>query len=515
MRSRVRPGSLLVAGMMVAALLPGVAAADDDLGQILGDVGQESVPTADCGPGSRPETGLQGDVPADDRNGGRSKQGYTCNTSFVGGYQGTGGGMLSASFDHCSYTGTFFPGQLLQGDGGVTVLDASDPAHPVRTDMLREPAMVGGTFETLKVNKNRKLLAATAVPLGIAGGGYFSIYDISDCAHPRLLNHGAGTQLTMPMPFLSHEGGFSPDGNTYWASGVFPGLLSAIDVSDPANPHIIWQGLTGIEGHGFGISPDGNRLYLSAWAGMTVLDVSAVQRRDPNPQVPHLGHLFWTDGQVTQHSIPVFYHGHPYTFTPDEIGSGGVKLIDVSDPANLRIVQRLKLAIDTPANIEENVRSSQGGSVLTYDPHYCTVDRQDDPTAMACSWLSSGIRVFDVRNPNNIREIAYYNPPARTGENLNLVNSPHAQASVIGLPLLEFMAIGRSGFQGKLNLLNTLTSRSAQAFNGDLSSDWCLSPPEWHGTQLWTTCSDNGFMVIQLDNHVYSPPANQDSTVGA
>ncbi|MFF0493129.1 LVIVD repeat-containing protein [Nocardia sp. NPDC004068] len=515
MRSRLVPGCLMAVGVVLAGLVPATpAAAQDDLATFT-EVGTESVPTADCGPGSSPETGLQGDVPVADRDNGRSKLGYTCNTSFVGGYQGTGGGMLSASYDHCSYTGTFFPGGVLQGDGGVTVLDVSDPRNPVRTDMLREPAMTGGTFETLKISKSRKLLAASSVPLGVVGGGYFSIYDISDCAHPRLLNRGAGTDMTMPLPFLSHEGGFSPDGNTYWASGVFPGLLSAIDVSDPANPHIIWQGLTGVEGHGFGISPDGNTLYLSAWAGMTILDISAVQRRDPNPQVPHLGHRFWLDGQVTQHSIPVTYHGHPYTFTPDEIGSGGVKLIDVADPANIRIVQKVKLAIDVPQNIDENVRSSQGGSVLTYDPHYCTVDRPDDPTAMACSWLSSGVRVFDVRDPGNIHEIAYYNPPARTGENLNLVNSPHAQASVIGLPLLSFISMARAAFTGNPNVLNALQARGALSFNGDLSSDWCLSPPEWHGTQLWTTCSDNGFMVIQLDNDVYTPPPNQESTVGA
>ncbi|GAA3168414.1 hypothetical protein GCM10020255_055360 [Rhodococcus baikonurensis] len=57
-----------------------------------------------------PETGLQGDVPAEDRNSGRSRDGYSCNMSQIGGYSGRGGGITSTNFEHCSYVGSFFPG---------------------------------------------------------------------------------------------------------------------------------------------------------------------------------------------------------------------------------------------------------------------------------------------------------------------------------------------------------------------------------------------------------------------
>jgi hypothetical protein len=263
-----------------------------------------------------PETGLQGDVPAEDRDSGRSVAGYRCNISFVGGLQERGGGISGISYDHCYYTGTFFPGNLLGPAQGVEVLDVSDPRHPVPTATLNELAMLGGTWETLKVNKTRKLLAATAVPAA-DGGGYFSVYDISDCAHPRLLNPGPGTDPAMPLPFLSHEGGFSPDGNTYWADGIFPGFVTAIDIKDPSNPHVIWQGLHGFDGHGFGIGPDGNRMYLSNLGGLSILDISAVQRRDPYPVVPQVATYLWTDGMFNQHSVPFTSHGKPYFFTPD------------------------------------------------------------------------------------------------------------------------------------------------------------------------------------------------------
>ncbi|MFD6455281.1 LVIVD repeat-containing protein, partial [Nocardia sp. NPDC060220] len=343
---------------------------------------------------------------------------------------------------------------------------------------------------------------------------YFSIYDISDCAHPRLLNPGVGTDLGMPLPIVSHEGGFSPDGRTYWASGVTGGLLSAIDVSNPAEPQVIWQGMTGLTSHGFGITPDGSRMYLSVLAGFTVLDISAVQRRDPHPQVPHIGRSFWSDGQATQHTIPVTYDGKPFAFTVDEGGSGGVKLLDLHDETAPKVVSKIKLEINLPQNMAKNVGSSMGGSLFAYESHYCAADRATNPTALACGWISSGIRVFDIRDPHRIREIAYYNPPALTGRNLELTNSPHALASLIGVPVLSTVPIARAVLEGQFDPADTQTSRAGQTVLGDLSTDWCFSPPEWRGTQLWTTCADNGFMALQLENGVYAPPPDQASTIG-
>lgn len=517
---RSRPVVAVAAALLAAAVLPvGGASADlqsdiaTQVQQFL-DIGRTSVPRADCGPGSMPETGLQGDVPAADRDSRRSMQGYSCNMSFVGGYAGRGGGITSTTYDHCSYTGSFFPGNMLGPAQGVQVIDAADPAHPVLTATLTEPAMLAGTWESLKVNAARKLLVGTGVPL-VEGAGYLSVYDISDCAHPRLLNPGPGSNLAMPLPITTHEGGFSPDGRTYWASGIAPGFVSAVDLTDPANPHVIWQGLTGIEAHGFGISPDGNRMYLSALGGFTVLDIGAVQRRDPNPQVDHIGRVFWTDGWATQHSIPVTYGGKPYLFTADEGGSGGVKLVDISDENNPKVVDKIKLEINLPQHQDSMLASAMGGSVFAYDSHYCAADRPADPTALACGWESSGIRVFDVRDPFHVREIAYYNPPARTGQNLQLWNSPHALGSLIGPPAMEGFSIARAILDGKFDPARALSPRSGMLALGDVSTDWCFAPPEWHGSQLWTTCNDNGFMVLQLGNDVYSPPADQHSIVGS
>ena len=478
-------------------------------------IANHAVPRADCGPGSTPETGLQGDVPAADRTSGRSTVGYTCNITRLGQYAGNGGGITSTTFDHCSYTGSVFPASLLGPATGVQVIDASDPAHPVLTTSLTEPAMLAGTWESLKVNSARKLLVGTGVP-ALTGAGLLSVYDISDCAHPRLLNPGPGTELSMPLPITAHEGGFSPDGNTYWASGTAPGLVSAVDLTDPANPHVIWQGIPGLSMHGFGFSPDGNTMYLSSnFGGITVLDTSAVQRRDPNPAVPQLAQMSWTDGFATQHSIPVNYDGHPYLFTVDESSSGGVKLIDVADDTDPRIVNSIKLEINLSQNQDAALASSMGGGAFAYESHYCAADRLVNPTALACGWIASGVRVFDIRDPFDVKEIAYYNPPAQTGRSAALTNSAHAVASVLGVPLLSSFSVARSISAGQFDPAQALSPRSGMVVGGDLSTDNCMSPPEWHGTQLWVTCSDNGFMTLQLDAGTYSAPPNQQSTVGS
>ena len=75
-----------------------------------------TTPRADCGPGSRPESGTQGRVSPDDHASGRAAKGFTCNTELVGQYtkpnaQGTVGGFkveryVDAAGHDCAYYDT-------------------------------------------------------------------------------------------------------------------------------------------------------------------------------------------------------------------------------------------------------------------------------------------------------------------------------------------------------------------------------------------------------------------------
>lgn len=471
------------------------------------DVWPTAVQRAECRPDDLVETGLQGEVPTEDRVSRRSAQGYNCNIDLVGRYQGTGAGITSTSYENCIYVGSTWPYTT-----GVQVIDASDPTNPVQTALLTEPAMIGGTWESLKAHPGRGLLVGTGVPL-LFGGGYISIYDISeDCRYPRLLNDGAGSIPGVRIPMLTHEGNFSPDGNTYWAGGIL--WNSAVDISDPTAPHVVWSAPVGWASHGMGFTPDGRTMFMSQFTGVTVLDVSAVQDRvAPNftmhQLLPAYGHKAWLDGQESQHSVYVTYAGVPHIFNIDELGSGGVKLFDAANPADLQLRNVIKLEINLPENMDRWTGSAGFNGVFAYDSHYCTVDRQDDPQALACGWVQSGIRVFDVRDPENITEIAYFNPPAQSDKTYQeLPNSVHVfNLSVLATPpLTGILGVGRAALDGKIELADiVLGNRPDWGQPADFSADWCMSPPEFRGSMLYVTCSDNGFMTLQLDPAVYPP----------
>src|SRR3954454_1914308 len=218
---------------------------------------QLATPRAVCGPGSKPEPGIQGRVPAGSADDG----GLHCNVTLVG-RQGTSGGFKVLRYidpvgHECAFydTALLFPINALKLDGssiGVAVLDMSDPAHPVQTATLTDPAMMS-PHESLTLNPRRGLLAAV---LGNPSTypGLVSIYDVSkDCRHPVL-------QSSKPVARLGHESGFSAGRRTFYAPGTAVESSSAIDVSDPKQPHSIWQG--SIVAHGMTLSDDGNRAYV-------------------------------------------------------------------------------------------------------------------------------------------------------------------------------------------------------------------------------------------------------------
>jgi hypothetical protein len=46
-----------------------------------------------------------------------------------------------------------------------------------------------------------------------------------------------------------------------------------------------------------------------------------------------------------------------------------------------------------------------------YAGHYCSVPQRADPGIVACSFIASGLRVFDIRDPYHPKEIAYFTAP--------------------------------------------------------------------------------------------------------
>jgi hypothetical protein len=388
------------------------------------------VPRARCGPGSRPETGLQGQVPLADRESGRSTLGYACNLDLVGRY-GPADGFEGAEwqmtwYGHCAYYDTRLSGR--QERRGTIVVDVSDPTHPRHSTNLTTGAMLD-PWESLKVNQERGLLAGVFVA-DIQGAGFFDVYDVkTDCAHPKLL-------ASVPVNGLGHEGGWAPDGKTYYATGI-SSMVTAIDVADPTAPKPVTAFFVPSVIHGLGVSEDGRRLYLahinpdiatgladgrpntSAGNGLGIYDIGQIQSRTPNPEVKLVGTALWTDGQAGQHAIPFTSVGHPYVLFVDELSRGAARIIDIANEGRPRVLTKLKTEIQMPEALETANRDTRrppkenNGRVpgsFGYDSHYCNIDRPVDPTIVACSEFQSGLRVFDIRDVRHPKEIAYFNP---------------------------------------------------------------------------------------------------------
>lgn len=455
-----------------------------------------------CSEGSQPEPGLQGQVSRADRDSGRSLQGYNCNLHQIGQYQGEGATWVNPITGKCAYMATAFGGILNKQAQGVQVVDVSDPSQPALATNLASSAFAMGTWESLSVNEARGLLAGVGVGPGV-GALAFDIYDISeDCRDPVLLNPLIG-EVTVPSNVLGHEGLFSPDGNTYWATGVVGGEFTAIDVTDPTSPRIVYEGLSIVSNHGMAFNPDGTRLYLTTAfpAGLLILDVSDIQNRVALPQVRFVSQLSWATLGVGQHAIHVTYEGHPYVIVVDEFGSEGPKFIDVLDEANPTIVNEVLLEIQQPEHAELRASETNDDGLFGYESHYCDVDYRENPTAMACGYFHSGVRVFDIRNPLDISEIAYFNPGGQRDKKSALPGSEHAAPlSIANLPVsasdIGNLTLTPAYLEGVLGGLGSLRT--------ELNVDWCSSPPKFvPPDQLWVVCQDNGFLALRFAPGVY------------
>ncbi len=493
MNTRMSPSLLTLALALLASQVPSALAAEDRST----DVNVATAPAV-CGPGARPETGLQGQVPLADRLNGRSRQGYACNLELVGQYQGEGSATISAVGGHCAYMATSAWGRGKKKSPGVQVINVSDPARPFLAHALATRAFELGTWESLKVNATGTMLAGAGVGT-LLGAGKLDLYDITDCANPRLLNQ-SDTGDSLSVTNVAHEGEWSPDGQTYWTSGLAGGTLSAIDVRNPAQPrNIYFGGSTLFVNHGMSFNADGTRMYLASIfpAGLVILDVSDIQnRKASNRRVRQIAKLTWADGSTTQRAVPATIQGRPYLIAIDEIGGqglgGGIRFIDISDESNPVVVSHIRLAIQLKDNADAAKQDGLGNGAFKYDAHYCSVDRQIEPTALACGYFQSGIRVFDIREPLKPREIAYFNPPAQTGKNAQLPGSDHAGSPSFG-----------SILDNKITDPALLQMQASKSKAPDLTADWCSSAPQFVNGQLWATCNDNGFMVLKFTNGAY------------
>jgi len=414
-----------------------------------------SVPKAHCGPTDHTESGLQGETTEQERFSGDSETAYNCNLELIGEepqdtYQGAYSQDGPAYYDVCAYYGTdrgFTTGQ------GIKVIDASDPRHPVVVTQLTDTGAALAPHETVSTSARTRLLAAGQTTLG----GNFAVYDITDCRHPVLKG-----QVDASSPSFHHMGAFSPDGKTFYASqnnqGI-GGFVYIFDLSDPSNPVSLppWQYLGDGRPHSLTLNtssflpgvPEGTLAfvgqnvqfpYATGGDGLVVEDVSDYQNRLSNPQIRIISKLFSPLGGA-ESMIQVKIKGHPYIVTTDEAGAAGGRpdgwagacargaspfgfpqIVDIADPTNPKVISKLRLEVSDPANCAAllaetppDVPGTAPGTNLpansgttNHSEEACVPDNPEDTKMLACGFQNAQLRVFDVSEPTEPKEIAYW-----------------------------------------------------------------------------------------------------------
>lgn len=376
-----------------------------------------------CDEGSRPEK-VQGKVPARDYESGRAKKGYYCNARMVSHFGDSGGYRVERYVDkqgrECAYWDSTLlwphnaPDQGTEGPG-LYVMDMSNPAKPKLTDVLRTPAMQS-PHESVRLNQKRGLLVAD-MGYPTWNPGFLDVYSLkNDCRYPVL-------ESSTPVGVIGHEGGFAPDGKTFYVPSLYGHTLTAVDLTNPKAPVILWTSAE-YQPHGVSISNDGKRLYMAeaafrdeeGFTGLTILDVSDIQKRVLNPQVRLVSRLSWPQVSTPQNATPFMRNGHRYLLETDEFGSGqnigAARIIDIQNEKKPFVVSNLRLAVNKGDTTND---PGDSGPFQGYQGHYCSLPSRVDPNIVACTFIMSGLRVFDIRNPERPREIAYFNKPLIPG----------------------------------------------------------------------------------------------------
>jgi hypothetical protein len=410
-------GKLLVLAGMLVLGAPGSAAA---------------VSPAVCGPGDRPEPGLQGQVPKAVQ-GDESRKGFWCGMREVGHNDvlNRGGNYGHAWVGDCAYVTSALTGEE-EAPSGVAVIDVADPASPRFVKLLTSPGSINAV-ETIHARGDR-LVAASY------DGNSLDVYDAADCRNPKLLT-------TWESPYNIHNITLSWDAKTLYVGSALPTSESnqpqahvfAVRLDDPADPEIIAQvnmgtfvpdganpSVAGV--HRVDVSKDGTRIYagmisgtvalpalkpfFGAEADMAILDASEIQARKPGAAFKFISqfdgswhgpkwfkradktYLVAGDEAITN-TAPASYCRGPFP-----------TLADITDENAPKPIGQFELEINRAENCPASIDDG-----LLYSTHYTDVDDQEDARLGLFPMYNAGLRVAEISDPANPKEVGYFNPP--------------------------------------------------------------------------------------------------------
>jgi hypothetical protein len=454
----------LTGGMLFAFLLAGTPTP----AQAADPHPAAGVSPALCGSGDQREPGIQGDVPAGATgsfNCGVKLLGQIPRSGSVQGY-GTCAYVRTRGQDGPQPSSQ--AGRVGQGGSQVFIIDVRDPSHPVEVGSV--PVHSGSESMRVVVTQDRAILVSGSSvydikdclhpvlkgeiqwpPLSMVGipsrvlphdlrvnhagtkvfasFGLFEadISNLQDSSTWKVTDHRCELSEQVPGPWAEVHRQANAANLSLCADALRPPPMGAGYVvgASPLQASLLWPTLS----HSPDLNGEDTRLYIgdqaggtsAIWAGGPKVRIVDLTQRTPKiiGEVDGPGHgLDWfrvngrdylahsneggTTGIMNQRE-----HGDtckPYP-RPTALAWGFEVLVsDVTDPAKAHNVSMLHIAINDAEFCE--ARKASG-----HDPWvaYHLIDNAFAPHFAAVNFGSAGLRIFDIRDPANPSEVAYFN----------------------------------------------------------------------------------------------------------
>lgn len=334
---------------------------------------------------------------------------------------------------------------LYKGGNGIEVVDVTNPEDPRLVKVVPGPK---GTAASQITQHGNLLLLGLSRPItaaessGQADGWTtlqeeapasklfeeaVALYDVSDPWDPKFVSKWSSSSQG------SHRNGY-PGGRYAYLSTTVPGyrgfILVILDVSDPKNPKEAgrWaypgarRGETPGEvtpsyhGPAF-VSPDGKMLTLGYTPSIVNLDITDIRNPKLIGELKLIPPFANTLTQSIHTVVPfwdrklLYWSGEPMKRNCNEAMSY-VGFIDNANPAKPELISLFPTPVPPPGSPYKSFCEKPG----RFGPHN-TVTEIYSPDVMIprdrmyVTWFSAGLRVFDIRDARDVKEIGWFLPP--------------------------------------------------------------------------------------------------------
>lgn len=338
----------------------------------------------------------------------------TRNTKLVGHVDCPGGGQVWVEGT------TLYIGHM-RHPSGTSIVDVSDPARPKPLARIDMPS----GWHSHKVRVANDVMLVNHERLGQEGdadfGGGLGIYDVSNPAAPKLITKwrtaGKGVHR------YDFDGRFAYISPT--AEGYVGNICMILDLADPANPTEIgrwWipgQHAAGGEQYPWDnwVPPrchhplrQGNRLYVSYWHhGLFILDIedmskpTLVAQLNTSPAYPHPTH--------TCLPMPQPLKGRQIMVVADE----DVAKLWPSPPAFSWVFDITQERVPLPISTINVPGIDPDGSPQPPMTGCHQPSERFNGSIIPFAWFAQGLRLFDIADPYQPKEVGHYQPDPPAG----------------------------------------------------------------------------------------------------